>query len=172
MLIKTIELDVYTPACHPDSDSFAARAILPVDIRAVLPYLNASLKGAVYYPAANALTWKKDGRSVAFHPLEILVSNLEDRICAGLVLRELVDLVNQTWERREEITPDIAMHQRPTPMAIYRLLPNNHCKKCGEATCYSFALKLAAGQKELADCPMLFEPNYADNLAQLEGIVL
>jgi ArsR family metal-binding transcriptional regulator len=172
MVIDTFELEVYTPACHPDSVSFASRAKLAVDISAVLPYLNASLKGAIYYPAANALTWKKGGHSVAFHPLEILVSNLEDRNCAEQEIKELIDLVNQTWERRTEITPDTVMHQRPTPMAIYKLLPNTPCKKCGEATCYSFALKLAAAQKKLADCPLLFEPKYADNFRQLEEIVL
>jgi len=172
MLIENYDLEVYTPACHPDSVSFAARARLTADISNVLPYLNACLQGAIYYPAANALTWKKEGHSVAFHPIEILVSNLEDRNCAEQEIKEIIELVNKTWERRAEITPDTKMHQRPTPMAIYKLLPNTYCKKCGEATCYSFALKLASGQKKLADCPMLFEPKYADNLMQLEAIVL
>jgi ArsR family metal-binding transcriptional regulator len=172
MLIENYDLEVYTPACDPGSVSFAARARLTADISDVLPYLNASWQGAIYYPAANALTWKKDGHSLAIHPYEILVSNLEDRESAGQVMQELIDLVNQTWERRGEITPDTSMRQRPTPMAIYKLLPNTYCKKCGEATCYSFALKLAAAQKKLADCPLLFEAKYADNLVQLEAIVL
>ena len=172
MLIEKYDLEVYTPACHPDSVSFAARARLITDISDVLPLLNAILQGAVYYPAANALTWKKGGHSFAFHPFEVAISNLEDRSCAEQEMQELIELVNQTWERRTEITPDTNMHQRPTPMAIYKLLPNTYCKKCGDATCYSFALKLAAAQKKLADCPLLFEPKYAENLMQLEAIVL
>jgi ArsR family metal-binding transcriptional regulator len=172
MLIDHYDIEVYTPACHPDSVSFAARARITVDISAVLPFLNASLQAAIYYPAAQALTWKKDGHIVAFHPFEILVSNLEDRNCAEQEIKELIDMVNQIWERRAQLTPDTIMHQRPTPMAIYKLLPNTYCKKCGEATCYSFALKLAASQKKLADCPLLFEPKYAENLLQLETIVL
>lgn len=171
MLIEGYDMEVFTPACDPGSVSFAARARLNSDITDVFPYLNASLQCAIYYPAANALTWKKEGHSVAFHPFEILASNLEDRESARQEMQELIELVNQTWERRNEITPDSSMRQRPTPMAIYKLLPNIYCKKCGEATCYSFALKLAAAQKKLADCPLLFEPKYADNLKQLEEVV-
>ena len=36
------------------------------------------------------------------------------------------------------------------------------CKQCGEPTCYTFALKLIASQKKLADCPLLAEPQYAE----------
>jgi len=82
MLIEDYDLEVYTPACDPGSVRFAARARLTVDISEVLPYLNASLLGATYYPGAKALTWKKEGHSVAFHPFEIDISNLEDRNCA------------------------------------------------------------------------------------------
>ncbi|MBI4772253.1 MAG: hypothetical protein HY784_17985 [Chloroflexi bacterium] len=57
-------------------------------------------------------------------------------------------------------------------MAIYKLLPNTNCKQCGEPTCFSFALKLAASQKQLADCPPLAEPQYAGKLAALEEIVI
>jgi ArsR family metal-binding transcriptional regulator len=84
----------------------------------------------------------------------------------------LIDLVNQTWERRAEITPDSTTHQRPTSMAIYKLLPQTNCKQCGEPTCYTFALKLAASQKHITDCPPLFEPQYAEKLAALEEIVI
>jgi ArsR family metal-binding transcriptional regulator len=81
-------------------------------------------------------------------------------------------LVNRTWERRAEITPDTTTRQRPTPMAIYKLLPNTNCKQCGEPTCYSFALKLAVSQKKLADCPPLFEPQYAEKRIALEEIII
>jgi 4Fe-4S ferredoxin len=57
-------------------------------------------------------------------------------------------------------------------MAIYKLLPKTNCKQCGEPTCFSFALKLAASQKKLADCPPLTESKYADQLAGLEEIII
>ena len=57
-------------------------------------------------------------------------------------------------------------------MEIYKLLPNINCKKCGESTCYYFALKLVASQRKLADCPPLFEPQYAEKLSALNEIII
>ena len=172
MLIETYDLEVFTPPCDPGAERYAARARLTVDISEVLPYLNATLRGAMYLPEASALTWKKGGHNIAFHAYEIASSNAEDREDAEKELKGLIDLVNRTWERRVEITPDTTTRQRPTPMAIYKLLPNTNCKQCGESTCYSFALKLAVSQKKLADCPPLFESQYAEKLAALQEIVI
>ncbi len=36
---------------------------------------------------------------------------------------------------------------------IYKMLPRTNCKDCGFPTCLAFAMKLAAKQVELADCP-------------------
>ena len=172
MLIETYDLEVFTPPCDPGAERYAARARLTVDISEILPYLNATLRGAMYLPEASALTWKKGGHNIAFHAYEIASSNAEDREDAEKELKGLIDLVNRTWERRVEITPDTTTRQRPTPMAIYKLLPSTNCKQCGESTCYSFALKLAVSQKKLADCPPLFESQYAEKLAALQEIVI
>jgi ArsR family metal-binding transcriptional regulator len=172
MLIEKYDLEVFTPPCDPGAERYAARARLIADISEVLPYLNATLRGAVYLPEANALTWKKGGHNIAFHAYEIATSNVEDREGAEEELKGLVDLVNRTWERRAEITPDETTRQRPTPIAIYKLLPNTNCKQCGESTCYSFALKLAVSQKKLADCPSLAELQYAERRNALEEIII
>jgi ArsR family metal-binding transcriptional regulator len=172
VLIETYDLEVFTPPCDPGAERFAATAHLSDDISGVFPYLNATLRGAVYHPAAQALTWKKGGHNVAFHPYEISTSNVEDRDAAIKEIEGLIKLVNHTWERRDEITPDKKTHQRPTSMAVYKLLPQTNCKQCSEPTCYTFALKLAASQKKLADCPPLSEPQYAEMRTALEEIVI
>jgi ArsR family metal-binding transcriptional regulator len=178
MLIEKYDLEVFTPPCEPGAERYAARAPLTADISEILPYLNATLRGAVYHPTAIALTCrvgaaqKKGGHNVAFHAYEIATSNVEDRDVAEKELKGLIDLVNHTWERRAEITPDTTTRQRPTPMAIYKLLPQTNCRQCGEPTCYIFALKLATAQKKLADCPPLAEPQYADLRAGLEAIII
>ena len=38
-------------------------------------------------------------------------------------------------------------------MDIFKLLPKTNCQECGVPTCLAFAMKLAAGQAELASCP-------------------
>ena len=172
MLIEKYDLEVFTPPCDPGAERFSARARLTADISEVLPYLNATLRGAVYHRTANALTWKKGGHNVAFHAYEIATSNVEDQDAAVKEIEGLIALVNRTWEHRAEITPNYEMRQRPTPMAIYKLLPQTNCKQCDEPTCYTFALKLAASQKQIADCPPLAEPQHAEKLAALEAIVI
>jgi len=172
MLIDTYDLDVFTPPCDPGAERYSAVARLTTDISDVLPYLNATLRGAVYHRAANALTWKKGGHNVAFHAYEIATSNVEDREAALKEIKGLIELVNRTWERRADITPDYEIHQRPTPMAVFKLLPGTNCKQCGEPTCFTFALKLAASQKQIADCPPLTEPAHAEKRAALEAIVI
>jgi len=172
VLIERFDLEVFTPPCEPGAERFSAVARLTTDISQVLPYLNATLLGTVYTRAANALTWKKGGHSIAFHAYEIATSNVEDREAAMKEVEGLVKLVNRTWERRGEITPDYRTHQRPTPMAVYHQLPQTNCKQCGEPTCFSFALKLAASQKKIADCPPLLDPVHGDRLAGLQAIVM
>lgn len=172
MLIERYDLEVFTPPCEPGAERYSAQARLTTDISEVLPYLNTTLRGAVYHQSANALTWKKGGHNIAFHAYEIATSNVEDREAAIKELDGLIALVNRTWERRAEITPDYELHQRPTPMAVYKLLPQTNCRECGEPTCFSFALKLATSQKALSECPPIFAPQYAKNLQALRAIVI
>lgn len=172
MLIEKYDVEVYTPPCDPGTERYAARARLTDDISKVLPYLNATLKGALYMPEANALTWKKSGHKVAFHAYEVAVSNVDDRGGAEKELKEVLNLVNRTWEERATITPNHTGRQRPSSMAIYKQLPGTNCKKCGEATCYYFSLKLAASQKKLDDCPPLFEAQYSAKLAALQEMAI
>src|SRR3990172_1769862 len=44
-----------------------------------------------------------------------------------------------------------------TGLQIYKLLPQTNCKECGQPTCLAFAMKLAAKQAELKQCPYVTE---------------
>jgi ArsR family metal-binding transcriptional regulator len=171
MLIEKYDLEVTTPPCEPGAERFSAVARLVTDIREALPYLNAALRGAVYNAAAPALTWKKAGHNVAFHPYQIAVSNVADRDAAITEIEGLIKLVNRTWERRAEIEPSEEVRRRPGPLDIYKLLPQTNCKACGQPTCYTFALKLAMGQVDLTGCPPIQEPEYAERWAQLPALL-
>ena len=172
MLIEDYDLELFTPPCDPGSETWSAIARLKVDISKVLPYMNARLRGAVYYHAAKALTWKKGGRSTAFHPYEIAVANLEDRAVAEKMIRGLIRLVNRTWEDRDNIEPDFEAHRRPTPMAVFKLLPGTNCGECSQSTCFNFALKVVAGQQKPEDCLPILQPEFAEQLTQLRAIVI
>ena len=172
MLIESFEVEVFTPPCEPGAERIAARAHLAADISEVLPLLNATLKGAVYHRQANALTWKKAGHNVAFRAFEIATSNAEDREAAEKELASLIHLVNQTWDRRAGIKPDFEARQRPAAMALFRLLPQTNCSKCGQPTCFTFALRLAASQVNLELCPAIFEEGREASLAGLRKLLV
>ena len=171
MLITRYELDVFTPPCEPGAERFSAVAFLAADIREALPYLNATLRGAIYNPTVPSLSWKKAGHYVVFQPDRIAVSNVADREGAIKEVEGLINLVNQTWERRHTIEPDFEARQRPTPMAIFKLLPGTNCRACGQPTCFTFALKLITGQQKPTECPPLLEPARAGQLAELQALL-
>lgn len=171
MLINNYEIEVTSPACEPGAERYAAKAKFAMDISEVLPYLNATLSEVEYHPGAHALTWKKAGYLVVFHAFEIAISDVKDRDDAEKEIKALVELVNQTWHRKDEITPSLAVRQRLAPMAVHQLLPRTNCKQCGEQSCWIFAAKLATAQKKIADCTPLFEDQYIEQRAALEEMV-
>src|SRR4030065_476394 len=48
-----------------------------------------------------------------------------------------------------------------TGLEIYKLLPQTNCRECGYPTCLAFAMKLAARQAELSQCPYVSEETKA-----------
>ena len=173
MLLQSYTLDVFSPPCEPGAERWSVKAALADDIGDALPYLNAALKGAIYNHAARALTWRMGGHVIAMRPREIAISNLRDKDAAATEVQRVVDIINRTWERRAEITPSAETRQRLKPMDVYKLLPATNCKVCGQPTCFTFALKVTAGELELEQCPSLFTDAYRDKreklLALLEG---
>jgi ArsR family metal-binding transcriptional regulator len=167
MWIENYELEVFTPPCEPGAERHSAIAHLMHSITEVLPYLNATLAGARYMPSADALTWKRAGRLVAFHADQVAVSNVADRKEAVSELDKMIDLVNSTWDRRAEITPDCQAQKRSSPMNVYQRLPQTNCRECGEETCMAFAFGLIQGKHVLEECPVLT----ADQRAALESSV-
>jgi ArsR family metal-binding transcriptional regulator len=171
MLIEEYDLQVESMPCEPGSEELAAIVRFNVDISTVLPYLNRTLRGAVYVAQAPSLAWKKGGRNIAFWPYKIAIGHLEDRGQAQEVAQGLVDLVNRTWARRAEIEPYYEMRRRPGPLEVYKLLPRSNCKECGQPTCFVFAGKLVMGHVELENCPVLLETQYAEQRAKLAALL-
>ena len=172
MLIEDYDLEVFTPPCQPGAETWVALARLKIDISEALPYLHATLPETTYNDAAKALTWQKKERTTVFHPYEIAVSNLVDRAEAERAIKDLIETVNQTWQKRTEIEPDFTTRQRLAPMDVFKLLPGTNCKACGQPTCFTFALKLVADQQKPEDCPPLLQPEFAGQLAQLRALVV
>ncbi len=167
MLIEEYDLEVTSPPCDPGAERWSAFAHISADVSVILPYLNARLKGAIYDHSAQVLTWRTGGRTVCFRAHEIAVSNLEDRSEAVTVVKRMVDLANKTWQRRDEIQPSLAKRERLKALEVYKLLPGENCKACGQPTCFTYALKLTAGQARVESCPPLFSNEHRSERERL-----
>ncbi len=170
MLIESYKLEIEVSAHSVEEFEYEAIAYLPVDIREVLPYLNATLRNGAYFSDGPAFSWRKGDHEIGFWHDRIAADHLESREQAKELIEQLVQMVNDHWEKRGEIEPDTTMRENLQPLELYRLLPRTNCKACGESSCFSFGLKLAAGQVQLEQCTPLYEEGDKDEQrAQLES---
>ena len=163
MLLERFEkIETFFPPCHPgEAEWIAARVTLAEDIRAVLPYLNAILKGAIFDPAHNTLNFKFGGHGVTLHAQQIIITRLQDRQELDRILGELKNLINRAYEKRDRIEPSTKSRRALTVFEIYKLLPRKNCKECGEPTCMAFAARLLDERVGIEACQPLFTEAYA-----------
>jgi ArsR family metal-binding transcriptional regulator len=172
MLVESYELEIELSTHSAEHIEYEAIAHLGADISPVLPYLNATLSRGIYVPNTPVLSWRYKGHNIGFWPNRIAVDNLESREQVEQMVKRLVNLVNQTWEKRDQLEPDFTTHQRLQPLELYQLLPRTNCKLCGQDTCFNFALQLVAAQARLESCTPLFdEPTYQHQRARLEALL-
>ncbi|WXG45919.1 MAG: acetyl-CoA decarbonylase/synthase complex subunit gamma [Candidatus Atabeyarchaeum deiterrae] len=62
------------------------------------------------------------------------------------------------------------MSKRPSPLELYKYLPQTNCKKCGEDSCMAFAMKLIDRSSELNQCTPLYVPEFKKNVETLEKL--
>jgi ArsR family metal-binding transcriptional regulator len=132
------------------------------EIQEAFPYLNAVLKGCIYNHPANTLTIRKDQKLITLHAVHITLAKIEDEKEAEEILGWLRDLINETYERRDQIEPNYSMAAELKALDIFKLLPGTSCKKCGELTCLAFAVKLLGRDTEIARCDPLFSEEYQE----------
>ncbi|MGA9350795.1 MAG: (Fe-S)-binding protein [Anaerolineae bacterium] len=158
--------------CIADPTKNRVIAAFSDNIAAVFPYLNAIIPNLMYNPGANTITIKRAWRILTFYPHVAVMAKVDGKEDAVAQLRWFQELCNDTWRRREEITPCYERRKLLGPLDVYWLLPKLNCKACSEATCMAFGFGLLLGGRELAECPHLTAPDYAEGgrrLAELMG---
>lgn len=159
MLLSSYKITRTLP-CLADPEKIRVIADVSGEIHEVFPYLNAILKGCIYNHPALTLTIKKDGKLFTLHAHHITLAKIEDEKEAEEILRWLRDLINQTYEKRDQIEPNYSMAAELKALDIFKLLPGTNCKKCGELTCLAFAVKLIGRDTEITKCDPLFSEKY------------
>jgi ArsR family metal-binding transcriptional regulator len=149
------------------SGRYGVRVLVPTDISACFPYLNAVLNDPLYDHENGILIGGKDRRRYAFRPHEIQAGMVSDASEAPPIVEEVVKLVNEVWEKRSEIIPTTRERRLPTVFSVYQLLPRTNCRECGYPTCLACAADIRNGVISLEKCPLLSKPEYAKNRGQL-----
>jgi len=148
--------------CIADPTKNRVIAEFSVDISPVFPYLNAIIPNLMYNPGANTVTIKREWCILTFYPHGAVMAKVDGAEDAAAQLDWFQDLCNDTWHRREEITPCYERRELLGPLDVYWLLPKLNCKACGEAACMAFAFGLLLGSRHLSECPHLQEGAFAE----------
>jgi ArsR family metal-binding transcriptional regulator len=152
------------------SGLYMVHVLLPADISACFPYLNAVMNDTVYDHENAILLGTKEDHRYAFRPHEIQAGVVTDSSEASPLVERVVALVNRVWEERSRITPTTRERQFPPVYAIYKLLPKTNCRECGYATCLACAADMRNGVVPLEVCPLLSKPEYAATREQIRAL--
>lgn len=167
MLLKNYSFETMLPECNPRAETINAVAELSEDIGIILPYLASIIKVCTYDDKTKTLTFKHKGKGVAVYPRKITITRLQDREDAKRVLDELKDLINKTYDHRDNIQPRYKKGGELKYLEVFKLLPGTNCKECGEPTCLAFANKLVQQETDIAQCSPLFSGQFEEKRAKL-----
>lgn len=165
----TVQLEVFK--CSPHSEAVGCLVDLGQDIREVMPYLNAVLKRCRYNPDAPALEISHEGRGFALWPRRIAFGGVTCSEEAEQVMRSVQELINDTWARRDQITPSERKGPCLGPLALFKLLPGLNCGECGEASCLAFAARLSRENARLVQCVPLASSDHAERRTALVAML-
>ena len=169
-VLREVRITTFLP-CLADPEKLRVVAEFSDDVRDVLPYLNAVLRRAIYNPLTHTLTHQRDGRLLTLYPHVATMAKVRDEQDAHSTANWLRELINDTWRRRDQITPCHVRRSALQPLAVYQLLPRSNCRRCRELTCLAFAIRLAEGAVGLAECPALVQSEHEEKRRRLEELL-
>ena len=169
-LITEYRFELIEDHHSPGSGRYGVRVILSADISISFPYLNVVLNDTLYDHENSILIGASNRRRYAFRPHEIQAGMAKDPSEAPKIADEVIDLVNQVWDRHEQITPSLRERELPTIYEIYKLLPGTNCKECGYPSCLACAADIRNGVIPLDGCPLLSKPEYNQNRERIHAL--
>ncbi len=162
MLVHGYTLTIVNNHCLPGAQSVNGLANLDEDITEVIPFLNSALGGSQCTQSPPSVTFKTEGKLISVQRDIITVNGVQDETQARKIIEWMIREINETWENRDNITPNFEQARRPSITNLLGLLPKTNCRKCGEPTCMVFAVRLAEGAKDAAACTELSEAAFRD----------
>jgi len=169
MYLETINL-IFIKPCTTGGGRVKFKAKMSRSIAELMPYLNAEINTGLYIPQAHTFTYKIESHIINIKDDRLTCTQLTNEAQCYEMIDHLKDVINDTWERKESITPNEETRERPSAIQLYKLLPKKiGCKACGHASCMAFASKMILGTARLNQCPLLKEDDYSPNYLSLES---
>ena len=169
MILSSISI-LYIKPCTTGGGRIKFRAKLSNPVPEVMPYLNSVIKTGLYIPSAQTFTYKIENHIINIHDQDLTCTQLTNESECYEMIDHLFDLINETWDNRENITPNEETRERPSAIQLYKLLPQKKgCRDCSQASCMAFSSKLILGTAHLNDCPHIKDEAMAPNYLSLES---
>jgi len=159
MLLNSYKITRILP-CIADPEKIRVIAEVSDEIHEVFPYLNAIIKGCIFNHPALTLTIRNEEKLITLHAKHVSMTLIEDEKEAHEMLNWVKDLINQTFQNRDQIEPNYSSGDQLKPSDIQKLLPGTNCKECGFRSCLAFAFKLVDEKIEIVKCLPLFSDQY------------
>lgn len=171
MFVDYVTLDDARPClAEPGKIVVVGKPSQPIE--GVMPLLNAMLPNVISYnPRASALVLRRRPGFITLLADRIYITQVKDTEEGLELLNAVRDLLNQTWERREDIEPRSDERRTPRPLDVWELLPRTNCRQCGEATCMAFGFALLEARRRIDECLPLRERNAVGQQETLRGLL-
>jgi ArsR family metal-binding transcriptional regulator len=164
--VEIVEIKQLLP-CIADPSKFRVIADTAPPLGGTLNVFEPLFPRGRYSDKINALIIQK-GEVIAtiYGTGKVTLTMIKNESDAREALENLKNAINETISKG--VAPAPREKVRVEPMEIYKYLPQTNCGKCGEQSCYTFAIKVMAGEVTLDRCTPLKEPEYAINQEHLQ----
>ena len=161
MLLHSCKITRILP-CIADPEKIRVIAEISDQIHEIFPYLNAIIKGCIYNHPALTFTIRNEDKLITLHANHVTMTLIEDEKEANEILEWLKDLINETYQKKDQIEPNYSEGGQLKPSDIQKLLPGTNCKECGFRSCLAFAFKLVDQKIEIVKCLPLFSDQFKE----------
>jgi ArsR family metal-binding transcriptional regulator len=153
--------------CIADSSKFRTIADMAPPLGRVLKILEPIFPRGRYSDGIGALIIQQNEVIITIYGTgKVTMTMIKNEEEARNRLENLKNTINEAIAKG--VAPAPREKVRVEPMEIYKYLPQTNCGKCSEQSCYTFAIKLMAGETSLDKCAPLNEPGYTVNKEHLQ----
>ena len=164
--VEIVEVRQLLP-CIADPSKLRVIANMAPPLGGILKILEPLFPRGRYLDRTGSLIIQKEEIIITIYSTgKVGMGMIKNESQAREILENLRTVINEAIKKG--VTPAPRKKISVELMDIYKYLPQTNCRECGEQGCYSFAIRLMAGEITLERCVPLKEPRYAPNQEHLQ----